>query len=169
MYKQGDIIIYRGNGVCRVDEIKDISFYHERPQKHYILKPMFTNQQELVLYVPYNNEKLVAKMQPVISKKEAKELIDSINDSSVEWIEDRNQRKDVYGEIILGDSRKDITSVIGLISRHRVNLEAEGKHLNMQDEKLLNEAERRMKGEFAVALGIEFDDVEDLIMSKVNG
>ncbi len=165
-YTKGDTVVYGGSGVCKVDDIKDISFYHERPQKYYILKPLFTKQQELVVYVPYDNEKLVSRMQPVISKEEAIKLIDDISDVKLEWIEDRNQRKDTYGSIVTSGSRREIVDVISLIRNRRATLEAEGKRLNMQDEKLLLEAERRMNAEFAVALDIDFDKVEAYISDK---
>lgn len=165
-YSKGDTVVYGGSGVCKIDDIKDISFYHERPQKYYILKPLFAKQQELVVYVPYDNEKLVAKIQPVISKEEAIELIDNIKDVELEWIDDRNQRKDIYGSIVTSGSRREIVDVISLIKNHKNALEAEGKRLNMQDEKLLVEAERRMNAEFAVALNMDFDKVEAFIADK---
>ena len=38
-------------------------------------------------------------------------------------------------------------------------LENEGKSLNQQDEKILTDAQRRMDAEFAVALGMEPDQI----------
>lgn len=168
MYKQGDVIVYRGSGVCVVDDICEIRFGHGRPQKNYILKPMFVAQQGLTISVPCDNEMLVAKMQDVMTKKEAQSLLKTINEPSIEWIEERNARKDKYGDIILNGERRDIVSVIALITQHKESLSEDGKSLNMQDEKLLLEAERRMRGEFAVALGVGYEEVHDLIMSKVN-
>lgn len=165
-YTKGDTVVYSGSGVCRIDDIRDISFYHERPQKYYILKPLFTKQQELVVYVPCDNEKLVGRIQPVISREEALELINGINDVTLEWIDDRNRRKDTYGNIVSSGSRREIVDVISLIRNHRSALEAEGKRLNMQDEKLLTEAECRMNAEFAVALGVDFDKVEEFIIDQ---
>ena len=165
-YTKGDTVVYGGSGVCKVDDIKDISFYHERPQKYYILKPLFTKQQELVVYVPYDNEKLVSRMQPVISKEEAIKLIDDISDVKLEWIEDRNQRKDTYGSIVTSGSRREIVDVISLIRNHRATLEAEGKRLNMQDEKALVDAETRMNAELALALDIRPDEVPAYIRKE---
>ena len=32
-FKIGDNIVYAGSGVCQIDDIKDISFFKEKPQK----------------------------------------------------------------------------------------------------------------------------------------
>ena len=66
-YTVGERVVYGGSGVCSIDDIRDISFYHERPKKYYVLKPMFVKQASTV-YVPFDNEKLTAKIKPVILK-----------------------------------------------------------------------------------------------------
>ena len=161
-FSKGETVVYGGSGVCEIDDIKDVRFYHERPQKYYILKPLFVNQAQVV-YVPCNNEKLTSKIKPVISKKEALELIHSIDDNSVEWIEDRNERKEAFNNIVNTGSREEIVSMISLIESHRSKLAGEGKKLNAQDERILSEALRRINSEFAVALGMDPDAVDSYI------
>ncbi len=161
-FTKGETVVYGGSGVCEIDDIKDVRFYHERPQKYYILKPLFVNQAQVV-YVPFNNEKLTAKIRPVISKKEALELIHGIDEDSIEWIEDRNERKEVFNDLLSSGDRKSIVSVISAITAHRKRLQDEGKSLNQQDEKILTDAERRMNAEFAVALGMDPKEVPGFI------
>lgn len=166
-YSVGDKVVYGGTGIFSIESIEDISMNHyDRPQKYYVLKALFASQSQTA-YVPVNNEKAVSRMKPVISKEEALELIDSLRNYSIEWIDDRNERKRVYDDIILYGSRKEITDVISLILSYKASLNEAGKKLNMQDEKILLEAERRMNNEFAVALGITPDEVVDLIYSKI--
>lgn len=161
-YSVGDTVVYGGSGVCEISEIKDVSFGRERPQKYYILKPLFVNQ-AMVVYVPIKNENLVAKMQPIISRDEAINLIKDINNMNIDWIEDRNLRKDTYNDILSSGERKDIIAVIRVINSRRKILEEDGKTLNMQDEKILYEAQKRMDAEFAVALDIGIEDVYEYI------
>ncbi|MCQ2531486.1 MAG: hypothetical protein MJ093_02135 [Saccharofermentans sp.] len=161
-YSVGDTVVYGGSGVCEISEIKDVSFGRERPQKYYILKPLFVNQ-AMVVYVPMKNENLVAKMQPIISRDEAINLIKDINNMNIDWIEDRNLRKDTYNDILSSGERKDIIAVIRVINSRRKILEEDGKTLNMQDEKILYEAQKRMDAEFAVALDIGIEDVYEYI------
>ncbi len=114
-HSKGETVVYGGSGVCQIDDIRDISFYHERPQKYYVLKPLFVKQSQTV-YVPMNNEKLTAKIQPVISREEALELIHGINDNDVEWIEDRNLRKDTFNDLVMGGNRKPSSMLLQLSS-----------------------------------------------------
>ena len=167
MYTVGDTVVYGGSGVCEIDDIRDISFYHERPKKYYVLKPMFVKQSSTV-YVPFDNEKLTAKIQPVISKDEAIELIDGIGSEESEWIDDRNQRKDHFNDLLSNGTRKQIINLISMITKHRDTLAGEGKVLNMQDEKILAEAERRMNAEFVVALDMRPDEVVEYISDRMS-
>ena len=157
-FVKGETVVYGGSGVCEIDDIKDIRFYHERPQKYYILRPLFVNQAQVV-YVPYNNEKLTAKIKPVISKKEALELIHHIDENDVEWIEDRNARKEAFNGLLSSGDRRNIINLISTITERRKLLENEGKSLNQQDEKILTDAQRRMDAEFAVALGMDPNEI----------
>jgi len=161
-FTKGETVVYGGSGVCEIDDIKDVRFFHERPQKYYILKPLFVNQAQVV-YVPCNNEKLTSKIKPVISRKEALDLIHSIDEDSVQWIEDRNERKEVFNGMLSSGDRKSIVDVISAITAHRRMLADEGKSLNQQDEKILTDAQRRMNAEFAVALGMDVKEVPDFI------
>ena len=162
----GDTVVYGGNGVCKVDAIQDIRMGHERPQKYYVLKTLFVRQ-TVTVFVPINNEKLTAKIQPVISKEEALDLIDNIDLGRGEWIEDRNERKTRFSEMLGSADRKEIISLIGIISKHKEDLAKDGKSLNMQDEKYLNDACHRMNSEFAVALDMNIDEVPGFIREKI--
>lgn len=162
----GDTVVYGGNGVCKVDAIQDIRMGHERPQKYYVLKTLFVRQ-TVTVFVPINNEKLMAKIQPVISKEEALDLIDTIEPGKGEWIEDRNERKTRFSEMLSSADRREIISLISIISKHRDELAKDGKSLNMQDEKYLTDATHRINSEFAVALDMNIEDVPGFIREKI--
>ena len=164
-FKVGDNIVYAGSGVCQIDAIKDISFFKEKPQKYYVLKPLFVRQSQVV-YVPFENKSQVEKIRPVLSKKEAMALIDKIPYNKLKWIEDRNDRKDAFADIIVNGSREDIMSMIHLIKCHAKKLSGEGKHLNAQDERALTDARNRMNNEIAVALDMDPDGVAYMIHEK---
>lgn len=166
-FKKGDKIIYGGNGVCEIEDIRDISFNHEPAQKYFVLKPLFVSNSQFI-YAPYDNEKVRAKMKAVISREEAMELISSLDLSDTTWIEDRNSRKNVYGSMIAKGDRKDIIQVINNLYAHRLKLGEMGKILNQQDERLLNDARHRIDAEFAVALGINPEEVVDFILKNAN-
>ena len=164
-FVKGDTVVYGASGVCEIEDIRDISFSHEMPQKYYVMKPLFVKQAQ-VMYVPYNNEKCKAKIRPVITKEEALELIHSIDTTDTDWIEDRISRKNTYGSMITSGDRKDIIQVINNLYAHQQRMEDSGKTLNQQDEKMLYEARHRIDCEFAVALGISPDEVVDFILQN---
>ena len=56
--------------------------------------------------------------------------------------------------------------MIHLIKQHARKLSGEGKHLNAQDERALNDARVRMNNEFALALDMQPDQVIELIHEK---
>ena len=95
--------------------------------------------------------------------REALDLIHGIEDNPVEWIEDRNERKEKFNGLLSSGDRKDIVDLISTICARRKMLEDEGKSLNQQDEKILTDAERRMNAEFAVALGMDPQEIPGFI------
>ncbi|MBR6881163.1 MAG: hypothetical protein IKN14_08825 [Clostridiales bacterium] len=166
--KIGDTIVYGGSGVCEIDDIRDIRYGRERPQKYYVLRPLFVKQ-AMTVFVPCNNENLTSKMQPVMTRDEAMDLIDSIKSVKCDWIEDRNERKDLFSQKLSGGNRKEIVEVISSISEHKERLGEEGKTLNMQDEKMLSDATQRINAELAVALDMKPDQVVELIRARKAG
>ena len=164
-FKIGDNIVYGAKGVCLIDDIRDMSFFHERPQKYYVLKPLFVKQSATV-YVPLENKAQVSRIQKVLSKKEAISLIDHLPITGGEWIEDRNARKDAFNDIVANGSREEILQLISLIYKRAEELSSEGKHLNAQDERILADAKNRMNNEFAIALNMEPEGVIEMIEEK---
>lgn len=126
---------------------------------------MFVKQSSVV-YVPMNNEEQVSKIKPVISKQEAIKLIKQIPLKGGRWIEDRNERRDTFNDIVNTGSRKEIVKLISLIESHKDALAEEGKRLNTQDERVLSEAMRRISAEFAVALDMEPEEINEIIRNE---
>lgn len=158
----GDSVVYGGNGVCKITEIKDMSFFNEAPKKYYVLEPMYVKNAS-TMYVPLDNEVMVSKMQNVINRDEAMKLIMLLSDCKTEWIEDRNARKNAFNSTIARGSREEIMRVIKTILNHQSEITKEGKRLNMQDEKALNDAMNRINCEFAVALDMKPEEVPDFV------
>lgn len=158
----GDNVVYAGNGVCRITEIKDMSFFDEAPQKYYVLEPYFTKQAS-TMYVPLDNEFLVSKLSYVITRDEAMNLIKTLKSCKTEWIEDRNVRKDTFNSVVVRGTREEIMVVIKTILDQQQKIAEEGKRLNMQDEKVLTEAMNRINNELALVLDMSPEDVPDFV------
>lgn len=165
-YTIGDTVVYGGNGVCKVSEIEMKNLFGDGEEEYYVLTPLFLRQAS-TLYVPVNNTKMTSKIKPVISRSEADELVKNMPNIITDWIEDKNKRKDTFSHLINFGTREDIIGIINLIEQHRDMLSADGKKLNMQDEKILNDAEKRMNGEFAVAFNIMPEQVPSFIQKQL--
>ncbi|MCR5804543.1 MAG: hypothetical protein K6G47_09805 [Clostridia bacterium] len=163
----GDNVVYGGNGVCKITEIKKMSFFNEAPKDYYVLQPLFTKQAS-VMYVPLDSEVMVNKLRPVIDKDEAMSLIKSLPDNNIDWIDDKNLRKDTYNSIVTKGTRKEIMGVIKAVLTRQAELSSEGKRLNMQDEKTLVDAESRMNAELALALDMDPEEVPDFIRKEAS-
>ena len=73
MFKPGDLVIYGGTGVCRIVSVEPSSSGRENGRLYYTLKPI---SQTFPITTPVDNAKVF--MRPIISRKEAEDLIDSI-------------------------------------------------------------------------------------------
>ncbi|MCQ2467793.1 MAG: CarD family transcriptional regulator [Clostridia bacterium] len=167
-FKIGDNVIYGGNGVCKITDIKKMSFFNEPPKDYYILESCFIKQAS-TMYVPLDNEIMVSRMQDVMTKEEATELIKVLTDCKTEWIEDKNVRKSTFNNIIVKGTREEIMTLIKTILNHQAEIAEEGKRLNLQDEKALSEAMDRINNEFALVFDMDPKDVPDFVREKAYG
>lgn len=161
-FNVGDNVVYGGNGVCKIARIEEMSFFNAMPEEYYVLEPVFGGQSS-TMFVPSSNEIMMAKMKPVISREEAEEILLHMKDNPMEWPEEKNVRKETFSKILLSGDRKSILSLIVTITQYQMARESEGKRLNLQDEKFLEDAKKIMKTEVAVAFGIDISEVDQLL------
>lgn len=164
MFKVEDYIICGKYGVCKVADIGPISFTGATKKKlYYTLVPIYANTSKN--YVPVDNDKVV--MRPVISKKEAEELIDRIDEIDALWIGNEKKRELAFKEAIYKYTCEDWITVIKAVYLRKEERTAQGKKVTMNDERYLHLAEDYLYGELAVALGVDRDKVENFIVERV--
>nr|AHF23685.1 CarD family transcriptional regulator [uncultured bacterium Contig1532b] len=108
------------------------------------------------------------KIKPIMTEKEADEFIKSLPVTGMEWIEDRNRRKEAFTRVLSSGTRSEIAALIELVISHRKLLENEGRKLNAQDERALDEAMRRIDNELAVIKGVEPQVIQEQIISMID-
>lgn len=165
MYQVNDTVIYGTNGICKIIDITDKDFSGVQ-KEYYILKP-FSNMNSTI-YVPLNNELLVKKMRRVLSAEEIYNIIHSMPTEEMIWIEDENERKAQYKQIISQGDRIKLVKMIKALYQHQQELQMKGKKLHVSDERFFKEAENLLYDEFAVVLKIDSKDVLPFILSNVN-
>lgn len=163
MVKIGTTIVY-GTQICKVTDIKDQTFGKIK-RNYYILTPVF--DQNNVIYVPSDNEKLLAKMRKILSAKEIYSLIDSIPDCNTLWIENDKERSRAYKTAIEQGDREKIVEIIKTLFMHKKEMEEKGRKLHSADEVILTRAEKVLYEEFALVLDIKKEEVVPFIARQI--
>ena len=85
MYQVGELIVYGGTGVCRVEAVATPQQRGpEAGRQYYLLKPLY---QDGTIRIPVDSKVF---MRPVISRQEAEALIDAIPGMHAEACHERN-------------------------------------------------------------------------------
>ena len=165
MYSVNEKIHYGGSGVCVTQEIATMRFGRTR-EKYYVLKPVYQNTS--VIYVPVENEQLVAKMRPVLSREEVDRLIEGISEIPTAWEEDPQSRKASFDALLRSNECRNLIAIIKTLHAQKERRQADGKTLHVSDETYLREAQRLLYDEFAGALEIQPAEVQAYIQDKMS-
>lgn len=166
MYQIGDLIVYGGTGVCRVEAVDTPKPRPgEAARQYYLLKPLY---QDGTIRIPVDTKVF---MRPVISREEAEKLIDAIPGMSAEVHHDRNftQLAAHYQEALGSHSCSDLIELVMSIYAKKQYVESRKRKFGQVDARFMKRAENLLYGEFSVALGIPFDDVQGYIAGRVSG
>lgn len=86
MFNVNDTILYGTHGICKISDITEQNF-NGSTKKYYILQPL--HNVSSTIYVPMDNEKLLAKIRRILSEEELYELIKAMPDKETTWIENK--------------------------------------------------------------------------------
>ena len=150
MYKINDMVVYGNEGVCKITDLTKRSFAN-KVVEYYVLKPVYNEHS--IVYIPIDNEELVSKIKRILSVEDIHELIRTLPNEDYCWIENDNQRKEKYREIIKSGNRKEL-------------MKKDGKKIHAADDKFFKDAEKVLYDEFAYVLDIEQEDVVSFICDQ---
>ncbi len=159
MYAIGERIIYGENGVCTVSKIAPIESSNSPDKLYYYLEPLIGSG---TYFTPVDSSTF---MRPIITRKEAEDLIDSI--PSIEPAVCRDNRFNhvdaFYKELFRQHSCEALVSIVkGL--RQRIS---EKKTRSTRAESTMKRAKDMLHGELSIALGIEVAEVESYIRDRI--
>lgn len=166
MYQPGDQVLYGIHGICRITDV-ETRMVSGRSIRYFVLEPRGGTGTKF--YVPADNEAAVGKLRKLLTRQELDDLLASRTVRQDVWIADENQRKQVYRELINSGDRARLVSMIGTLYRHKENQAAAGRKFHLCDENFLRDAEKLLRGEFAVVLEIPPDQVASYIQNALNG
>lgn len=160
MFAAGDLVVYGGEGVCRVQGIGAPTISGaDKAKLYYTLAPMGRTGQVLT---PVDTKVL---MRPVISRQEADALIEDLQELEIEKPGNTSMRgmKEYYRTVVMSYDCRHMASLIKGICRKRKWALAHGKKVSQMDERYLKRAEDQFYGELGIALGLAKEDVPDYI------
>ena len=164
MYQVNDSVMYGTHGVCEVTAVGRLSMsVADRKKKYYTLRPVY--QKDSLVYVPVDHVKL--PMRLVLSKQEAKELVEEIPSLETIWIPNEKEREDQYKEAVhSGDCRELVRMIKTIYLRQKARIE-DGKKVAAVDERYFQQAENLLYGELAYALEMDISRIGDYIAEKI--
>ena len=164
MYQIDETVLYGVNGICTITDIEEKKVDKEI-KKYYVLKPVYNKSS--TLYVPVDNEILLAKMRKILSKSEIYELIDYIKSEEPIWIDNEQERNRKYSEILKSGDRREIMKMIRSLYNHRQRIKDTGRKFHVADEKIMRSAEAILHEEFAYVLDISKEQVISFIVNQL--
>ena len=164
MYQPGDLIVYGGEGVCRIEAVGPLNLSDMKSDKlYYTLQPVYRTG---MVFAPVGGKVF---MRPVISREQAEELVRSIPQVQEQHLDGRNLRAagEYYQKMISSYDCADLVQLIKTIYCKQQNAQAAGRKGGQVDERYRKRAEDTLYGELAVALDISKNSVEDYIKKTI--
>lgn len=159
-----DIVIYGADGICRIADISKKSM-GGKEMEYYVLKPI--HDTSATIYAPLDNETVKRKMRRLLSAEEIFALVKAMPDEDTIWIDNEQERRAHYKDILKRGDRTDLVKLIKTLHLHQQTQEEIGRKMHVADERLMQEAEKMLHGEFAHVLNLSHDQVLPFIMEQI--
>lgn len=157
LFKKGSCLIYESYGLCKLEDIREMSFCRGQEKKtYYVLSPF--NAVGSTFYVP---AEAVGKLRLPMERGEIDSLLTAARDTRIDWIENRQQRKDSFRSVLCEGITPKLIALIRCIYLKKQELGE--KKLSATDEGIFNEAEKLVSEEFGFSLGLEDGGVTEYI------
>lgn len=160
MFQCGDLVLYGIHGICKIVDL-EIKKIDRKQIEYYVLEPI--DQSVARFYVPTQNEAAVSKLRPMITYQELDQLLHTESTYAYTWIEDENQRKQLYRDLITSGNRTELIRMVHALHEHKQKQQLAGRRLHLCDENFLRDAKKLLDAEFSLVLNIPEEDVASYI------
>ena len=164
MYQAGEWLVYGIHGVCRVVGTEKQLVNRKRTQ-FLVLEPL--NQAESRFYLPTENPTAMAKLKPVLSKDELNALLTSEEVREEGWIQEENQRKQYYRDLIGSGDRTALMKMVTNLYRYKAAQAASGRKFHQSDENFLRDAEKLLASEIALVMEMSAEAAREYLRSQL--
>ena len=164
MYKAGQLVIYNGEGVCRVEAVGIPKLTGmDTKCDYYTLRSIGRN---ITIYIPVNTS---AYMRPVMTKTQVHDFIRQMPQIEAfpmqgtgVWVQ-----RDCYTAALQSHSCTELVRLLKTIYLKQNASEAANRHLGRMDEEYRKRAEEILYTEFSVVLGIPVADIPDYLVHTI--
>ncbi len=167
MFNVGDLIVYGGVGICRVEGVGKLAHPipgQDKNRLYYTMRPL---REGGVVYTPVDT---TVFMRPVMNRVEAEKLIDSL--PQVEELEldsaDYRQLAENYRAVLHTYRTEDLLRLLKTVWLRQRRCKEQKKMLGKVDRQFQQTAERFLYEELACALEIAPDQVEAYIQQRMD-
>ena len=165
MFQINDVIIYGNQGVCEITAIEEKTLSGAK-KTYFVLRPI--KDQSSTIYVPTENELVRKKIRRLLTVQQINALIDSMPDEKIVWIDNVNERKERYRNLLSGGDPSSLIQMIKAIYAHKKEREDAGKRLHMMDEHFFKDAEQILYNEFQYVLNLSSKaDLMEYILNRL--
>ncbi|MBL4954823.1 CarD family transcriptional regulator [Neobacillus sp. YIM B02564] len=166
MFNKGDLIVYSGHGICKIEDICDINIAGNT-KAYYVLQPL-NNDHQLTIRTPVDNNKVT--MSSLMQKDQAEEILDSFQFPGANWIENNHLRIQTYNNIVKSGNRREIAKIANTLIRKKHELELKDRKISEQDKQLLTSIKSVLFKEMALSLHTTYEtisnEVNKLLLNK---
>lgn len=164
MFEIGQYIVYGSNGVCKVTDIGHVEMEGiSKDRLYYTLEPCYSKGSRIM--TPTDNTKTI--MRNLITKEEADQLIDSVEEVDVLWIADERKRDEAYKQVIAKCDCLELVRVIKTIYLRKQKRLAAGKKVTISDERFFKLAEDNLYSELAIVLGVSKEEAREYMINRI--
>ena len=164
MYQAGEWVVYGIHGICRVVGTEKQLVNRKRTQ-YLVLEPL--SQSESRFYLPMENPVAMAKLNAVLSRDALCELLASDQIRQDVWINEENQRKQCYRELITSGDRIALLRMIRSLYSYKEAQLASGRKFHQSDDNFLRDAEKLMASEIALVMQMSTENARTYLREQL--
>lgn len=161
MFKVGDYVMYKTEGVCKIDQITAMDNFPKDKQKklYYVMSPL--KDSGLKIYSAVDNTMIPRR--PIMTEQEARNMVEAMADIPGLEIENEKCREESYKKALKSCDCREWIRIVKTIYLRRQGRYAEGKKSTAVDDYYQKAAEELLLEELSVALHMSEEEVNQYI------
>lgn len=153
-YEVGDNVMYSGNGICKISDIRSEKFTGLDEKLYYVMDPIF--EKGARFFLPVGN---ASRLRPLLTDRDIRAIIEKTENLDADWISDDSRRAEVFEAILQSGDIAKALWLVKILHLHKRAVHSQNKKFHACDEAALVKAEKTIIEEFAFVLGLEKGEV----------